>query len=190
VERLVSVGHTLTYGLNPRYLGRAIWIVLIPAGCAAFALYLYLRFGNALLFDVVQRAWHRTTTWPWVGLVDTVNKVRLAHLTAYIVAHNLYELLVVAGFALLTILGWRRLPLSFSLYTVATMLVTLVNPDILDHYYLPLRSSSRFALVLFPCFITLAVAGRRQIVDRLYLALCPAALALFTVVFLQGGWVD
>lgn len=176
-------------GLSRHALARGAWIGLIPAGCGAFALYLGVRFGDPLLFDQIQRAWHRTITWPWTGLAQTLRDISPSQLASYAVAHNLVELLTVIAFTLLIVAGWGRLPRSFSLYTAAFLLLTLMTPAALDGYYIPLRSTSRFCLALFPCFITLGMLGNRPAFDRLYLALSPAALAIFTAVFLQGGWV-
>lgn len=172
-----------------RGLARGAWIALIPLGTALFALYLDQRFGNPLLFDRVQRAWHRTLTWPWTGIGDTLRRIEPGRIGSYRSAHNLIELLVVIGIVALIALGWRDLPLSFSGLAVAMLLVVLISPSVLDGYYLPLRSTSRFCLVLFPCFITLARLARRPFVDRAILALGPAAMAILGAVFLVGGWV-
>ena len=166
-----------------------VWMIAVPGGIACYALYLGARFGNPLLFDRAQRAWHRTTTWPWRGVIATLRDISPAHLAAYRTAHNLACILALAGFAALIVVGRHRLPLSFSIYAGIALLMTLVNPAILDGYYLPLRSMPRFCLVLFPCFITLALAGEHPFVDRLMLSLGPAGLAILAIVFQQGGWV-
>jgi hypothetical protein len=89
----------------------------------------------------------------------------------------------------LIVLGWRALPRSFSLYAAASLLLILINPAALDGYAEPLMSTSRLCLTIFPCFITLALLGRRESLDRLVTTLGPALLALFTLMFLQGAWV-
>ena len=168
---------------------RWLWLAVVPCSIGLYALYLGARFGNPLLFDRAQRAWHRTTTWPWRGVLATLHDISPAHLASYRSAHNLAALLALVGFAALIAAGWHRLPRAFSIYAGIALLMTLLNPAILDNYYLPLRSMPRFCLVLFPCFITLAIAGEHPLVDRLMMALGPAGLAILAIVFLQGGWV-
>jgi hypothetical protein len=85
--------------------------------------------------------------------------------------------------------GWRTLPRAFSWYSLLSLLLILISPAALDNYYLPLMSTSRLCLALFPCFITLAMYGDREMVDRLVTSMGPALLAVFTIIFLQGAWV-
>jgi hypothetical protein len=178
------------YGPRLRALARAAWLPLIPLGSGLYACYLGLRYGDPLLFDQIQRAWHRTTTWPWVGVAQSLQDLRNRPLASYSAAHNLIELAFVLGFAALIVAGWRLLPRSCSLYAALSLIVTLTNPSILDGYYLPLRSTSRFCLALFPCFITMALLGRHRLFDRLVMTIAPATLMLLSAVFLEGGWVD
>ncbi|MDB5075345.1 MAG: hypothetical protein JWO42_1524 [Chloroflexi bacterium] len=168
---------------------RSLWIALIPLGCAVLALIMQARFANPLLFVESQRAWHRTTTWPWTGIRLTLNRIPLNHIASARPAHNLIELCSALLFIVLVIVGWRLLPRSFSLYATFSLLLILVNPASLDNYYLPLMSTSRLCLALFPCFITLAILGRNFTIDRLVSTAGPALMAVFTIIFLQGGWV-
>lgn len=165
-------------------------VAVVPVGWLGFALYLRARFGNGLLFIISQRAWHRTTTWPWNGIWLTLKNMSWHHLAASIPANNLVDLCVLVIFGVLIWLGWQSLPLSFSLYAVAYVGSILVNPAVLDGYYAPLMSASRLCLVIFPCFITLArLCMRSPLLDRLVSSLNPALMALFAVIFLQGAWV-
>jgi hypothetical protein len=148
-----------------------------------------IHFNNALLFLQIQHAWHRETTWPWVGIWHTLQRLPLNHIASGDPAHNLIELASVCGFALLIWLGRRRLPLSFTLYALVSLLMILFNPAVLADYYLPLMSSSRLCLALFPCFITLAIYGERELVDRAVTTFGPALMAIFAIMFLQGAWV-
>jgi hypothetical protein len=177
------------YGRQWRQWPRALWIAVIPMGWLALAAYMQARFDDALLFLQIQGAWHRTTTWPWVGIWHTLQRIDLRHIAAVTPAHNLIELVSVCGFGLLIWLGRRRVPVSFSVYALCSLLMILVNPAVLDDYYLPLMSSSRLCLALFPCFITLAMYGEREFVDRAVTTIGPALMAIFAVVYLQGAWV-
>jgi hypothetical protein len=175
-----------------RWDGLPKWLLIsiVPVGWIGFAAYLQARFSNGLLFISSQRAWHRTTTWPWDGVWLTLKNLPWHHLAASDPAHNLIDLSVLVAFGVLIWLGWQSLPLSFSLYAVAYLGSILVNPAALDSYYAPLMSISRLCLVIFPCFITLARLGTRNVLlDRLVSNVNPALMALFAVMFLQGAWV-
>jgi len=179
----------LAYGSSWRQLLRGLWIGLIPIGWVGLALFMRAQFDNPFLFIESQRAWHRTTSWPWVGVWETLQRIHPERIATVDPAHNLIELACVVLFGALIAAGWRRIPLSYSCYALASYGLVLINPAALDHYYLPLMSASRLCLSLFPCFITLALLGKHELVDRLVTAVGPALLAIFTVIFLQGAWV-
>ncbi|HEY8287465.1 MAG TPA: mannosyltransferase family protein [Chloroflexota bacterium] len=162
---------------------------LVPLGMAGFALIMNFRFANPLLFVEIQRAWHRTTTWPWTGILASLQSLAHGHVASPWPSQNLTQIACVLLFLWLIVSGWRLLPLSFSLYAAAGLLLILVNPAILDGYREPLMSTSRLCLALFPCFITLAKRGEDPGVDRWISTIGPGMLAIFAVVFLQGGWV-
>jgi hypothetical protein len=164
-------------------------IGLVPAGMASFAVFMNIRFADPLLFVQSQRAWHRTTTWPWDGVLATLQRLAGGQIASPWSSQNLSQIACVLLFAWLVASGWQILPLSMSLYAGAGLLLILINPAILDNYHEPLMSTSRLCLALFPCFITLAHKGRNPTVDRLIGTIGPGMLALFTVIFLQGGWV-
>ena len=46
------------------------WLLLVPAGLGLFMAYTQLRFGNALLFTLAQRHWHRHLRPPTTAIVD------------------------------------------------------------------------------------------------------------------------
>lgn len=177
------------YGTRWRGLIRGAWIGLIPSGWGILACFMQVQFDNPLLFVQIQRAWHRTMAWPWDGIWMTLIRINLNKIASVDVAHNILELSCVLGFAALIAAGWGKMPRSFSLYALASFATIILSPAILDNYYLPLMSSSRLLLALFPCFITLAMLGKNEMVDRMVTTLGPGLMAVFTIVFLQGAWV-
>jgi hypothetical protein len=164
----------------------ALSMLLIPAALGGYMVALQRLTGDPLAFVHHAADWRRASTWPWQTLVDSLAALRAAPPYSFFAAHNLIELSGVALFAMLLVAGWRIIPMSLSLYTVAYLLFVLATPA---RTALPLTSVSRYLVVLFPAFIVLGVAGRRAIVHNLYMGLAPPLLALFTVVYLNGGWV-
>jgi len=87
-------------------------------------------------------------------------------------------------FAVLTILGVRRLPVSYTLFVIPQLVLALTQDTVF-----PLMSTSRYLLALFPCFIVLAIAGRSRRFDTSWLVLSTILLAYLTTLFLEGFMV-
>ena len=177
---------------------RVAWLLLVPAGLAAYMVYLWATLGDAMRFVEVQRTyWHRTTTWPWV---DVWRGARSAARGIGVISGDLslspwgllpgerlgllltrtllpFGALLFAAFCV--VLVFRRLPVPYGVYCVLALLVPLVEPSRL----VPLYSYHRFVLVVFPLFMGLGIALEKRtklfwvlaslsFVLMLYLAIC------------------
>ena len=84
------------------------------------------------------------------------------------------------------VLGWRRLGVSYNAYAVLALLFTLLNPERGE----PLVSLPRYAVVIFPLFMALAVATRHKPRTRaLVVGLCLVGLAWLTARLVLFAWV-
>jgi hypothetical protein len=95
-------------------------------------------------------------------------------------AFNLFSLVL---FAVVSVVGIRRIPISYSLFAIPqiALLAVRIQPT-------PLTSTARYLLVVFPVFVILALVKDRWlrfawVVGSLML------LALLLEMFLQGGYV-
>ncbi len=172
-----------------------LWLLLGPAGLAAFALYLGLEQGDPFAFSHVQDFWYRHFAGPlvgaWDGLVAAVDGARQllsgSRDTVYF-THAGGDPFRVAGmnlmlfgflvFALSACWGTlRRLPPAYGTWVVVALLLPLsfpVGPQ-------PLMSLPRFLAVLFPIFMWLAiVCDERGWTERMA-GLFGMGLGLFTV---------
>jgi hypothetical protein len=77
--------------------------------------------------------------------------------------------------------GFRRLRPSFSAYMGLSILIPMSTSS--------LMSMPRFALVLFPMFVILALWGGRSWVNNTIVAFSLPLLGLFTVLFANWYWV-
>ena len=164
----------------PRDL-RLAWTLLVPAGLLAYMAYLWARFGDPRLFSVAeQRRWKRVLDWPWVDVwrglrasVHTLESLAVHHagLLDGLRPGGYAEIkLVLAVFPILALafavtaiaLGWRRLPVAYTLFAVLSVAFPLFFPSGLN----PLWSYPRFVLIVFPLFITLAMVLRERPVLR------------------------
>ena len=81
----------------------------------------------------------------------------------------------------LTAASWRLLRPSYAVLCTVVMLGLLASGS--------LMSMVRFGVSLFPLFIVLAIAGRRQWFERSYLVTSTGVAALFMAMFAQWYWV-
>jgi Mannosyltransferase (PIG-V) len=170
---------------------RAAWLLLIPAGLAAYMLYLWAEFGDATRFASVQRTvWHRAVDWPWLDVwrgaraatrgIDAV----FGHLALLpsgllpgerlevLIARNLlpFGALLFAALCLWPV--FRRLPLPYGVYAALALLVPLLEPS----SQVPLYSYHRFVLVVFPLFMGLGIVLEKR--TKLFWVLASASFVL------------
>ncbi len=134
-------------------------VLLIPAGIVTYIAYLQVTFGNGLLFLRAQSAWQRSWALPWVGPIMSVQHVLNSALKEDLRAQNAIDFLFLVGFLSLLLLGVRRLPRSYTLYSAVILVAVVLNPATGPHQPLALLSISRFGLTIFPLFIVLAPDG-------------------------------
>ena len=84
------------------------------------------------------------------------------------------------------VLGWKRLPLHFSLFALAVIVFSLSVPIETVN---PLTSQPRYMIVAFPFIVILALWGKRPRFDQFFMALGPPLLALNTILFIGHYWV-
>ena len=187
-----------------RRLRDAAWLLLAPAGLAAYALYLGVAHGDALRFLDVQEAWSRELGVPlagaWDGFTAALDGLRQlasgARSPVYfeeaagdpfrIAAINvvLFATLVFAACALVGV--WRRLPRAYGVWVAAALVLPLslpVKPQ-------PLMSLPRFVCVLFPIFMWLALWCEERRATERVAALSAVALGLFTAQFASWHWIS
>lgn len=116
---------------------------------------------------------------PWEPLVLAWDWVLQHH-----DAITLLNLVALILFGVLVVAGLRRMPVSYSLYALPQLGLALTQQTAW-----PLMSTMRYLLVLFPCFVVLALAGRRPRLHTGWLVLSMLFLGLLTALFLQGNFV-
>ena len=141
--------------------------------------------GSAL---ETQGLWGYALTPPWESLLDSVYHITSGGDPArgsmpWVEAINLTCLL---GFTMLAIAGLRRLPATYSLYTLPSLAILYLR----DMSFSPLMSVSRFTLVLFPCFMLAAPwLARRRAVAVAWLALAGLAQSALFAYWTRWGFV-
>jgi len=178
-------------------------LLLVPAGLGAYLGYLGLHYGDWLAPFRAESFWYRHTTFPlttigrgasqaWDGLRQLFHGPTAPyHVHGYAagVIGTASEDLLLFGFLILGVLaflwGLRRMPIAYSIYTFAALVLALSDPVSLQ----PLASLPRYELVVFPFFIWAArlLVRRRLVLPAV--AISAVLLGLCTVEFATWRWI-
>jgi hypothetical protein len=150
----------------------ALSLALVPVGLVSFMYYLYLVTGNPLAFKDILVTWGRSAGLFVVPLLQYLRHPLMIAIPWDFKLLN-FAAAVTALACGLVLLKRRQWTLAF--YTLASMVVALSS--------LLLQSQARYAMVVFPIFMVLAVAGRRARVDELIRAVFLVLLGLMTALF-------
>jgi hypothetical protein len=167
-------------------------IALIPVGLLIYMSYLSITKGNPLQFNVEEGAiWFRHFTFPLITFVITFQAFFQENSLAnavFLQLGNLENLTAVIIALVILAAGWKRLPLSYSLFTLAIMLFDLSVP-MYDPNIEPLTSQPRFIVILFPLAIICAMWSKHLGRHRFFMTLSIIWFILNTALFVSNVWV-
>ncbi len=185
-------------GLGARGL---LGISLVPLGLAGYALFLWRRFGEPLLFARQQQDyWERELTNPLTTLgdawraagegmeyvLDPSTLFLSTSATPALDASNAFNLAFLAVFLVVMVAGFVVLPPGLSLYTFVIVLLPVLTPA----PRFPLMSMPRFVLGAFPVFLVLGyLLSRSRPTLVLWLLLSGGAGVTLTALFTTWRWV-
>ena len=132
-------------------------------------------------FDL-QQAWAARLAPPWESIGDA-----LVHIARTGDPIEVLNLLSVVGLTVIALYGFRRLPLEYGLYGLASLaLLWLRDTENLS----PLMNAARFSLVIFPCFMIGAqlLRSRRVLAAGFLIISAAIQIALF-VYWVRWGFV-
>jgi len=184
------------------YRWRGLYLALAPSGLVAYAAYLWLRFGDPLLFYTDQQKWGREPAGPiataakaWRSAAEGAARLldpallsdpSLANFANHLAgAANLYNLLFFL-FALVVLLaGLRDLPPDLALYAFLLVLPAALfgTPQS------PLMGAPRYVLVAFPLFIVLGLLAKNRPVFVAGLFLSTVISLVFCALFVSWRFV-
>lgn len=177
------------------------WLLLIPMGLGLYMGYLQVTTGNPLAYVEAEHRWGRQVHYPWVGVAQAIARVREepppppnrvgvyhnAYRPPYRRVYSALDLSAIALVAGLALYGWRRgLPAPWLLFLL-TFVFPLMAPVLTA--MTPLPSMHRYAAVLFPIFISLALLAERPWVDRAVMVAFPILQGLFFLLFTTWNWI-
>lgn len=154
-------------------------VALIPLGLVPFLIYSQITVGDALAtIHNHQVGWGRHFAWPWLVLISAFRHPQpLFGLNWNFWLLNVSAIVLFLG---LTLLWWRRLPMTYTLYSLAMIVMPLATNSI--------NSISRYYLTVFPVFILLAMwsshekqPARHTLILTLFAALQAFLLVLYVL---------
>jgi hypothetical protein len=162
-----------------RWNWRWLWIAAVPAG---FAVYLFMNWkitGDPFTFLRMRKQLFKMEgSWPWVGIRNAIANLRGTPNYAEIV--GVQELTFVALGFVCMILSWIKLrPIHAAWITGNWFLIASVSF---------LVSTPRYMLTMYPVFMLFGLVGRSRFWGGIITVWSLLFLALFSIVFLRGGW--
>ena len=171
-------------------LSAALPVVLIPLAILVYILYLGQIKGNPLVFQSVEaHFWRREFTPLWSTFIIPIQRIIYTPFFSLPVVQNLLDITFILLPVAALIAGWKRLPLHFSLFSLAIMLFSLsftLSPTFAEN---TLASQPRYMMSAFPIFVIFALWGKHPRFEQLYVAIAIAMLAVNTLLFVTHYWV-
>ncbi len=154
-----------------------LWLALVPAGAAVYSAYLYTGFGQPFAFAETQASgWGHVITPIWHSFGQDFHYL-FGQGELWVIWDAAATLLM----AVSILLGFKKLPFSYTLYTLVSLLFPLAGGT--------MKSMSRYMLVVFPVFIVLAIISRHKPVYWAISACLLILLAVSTAAFAAGRWI-
>jgi Dolichyl-phosphate-mannose-protein mannosyltransferase len=128
-------------------------ILAVPLALASFSVFCLMRYGDMLMWVHIQIQWGRVSVPIWQSIWGAVT-YHLSFLPlSYFQGHALIDTLPFLVVIVVTIIGARRMPLAYTLYSVGLIVLVLSSPRVVDGNMIYLMSAGRFALAALPAFL-------------------------------------
>jgi hypothetical protein len=161
----------------------------VPVAVAAYAVFLWHRFGTPLIwFRVESQVWHRQTMPPWRTALSVGHRL----LTYPAWSHD-QAMLLLALLPLLLVLGvvlvsLRSMPFAFVIYTLGVCYLSVSAP--VSNEPELIESTGRLLLAAAPVFLVIgAWLRRRRVLGQLWLTGGFLLQAVLLINFFAGHWV-
>ena len=187
----VALLPALTVMAWPRRRALLELAVAIPIA-AVYPLVLWREVGDPWAFWGAQDLWHRHLSWagPLGGIWDGVHALwgptPSGAAPMHASAVNIEGALALAVCIFLTVVAWRKVGAPYGLFAALSLAIPLSLPS----SRWPLLSLPRFALVIFPLFMALAVLGARPRAHTFIVAASALFLGVAVTQWALWQWVS
>jgi hypothetical protein len=161
-----------------------------PAGFVLFDFYLWTRFHQKNPIPRIEHMfWHHTNMLPPQAIAAVTQQFFQTPFWTYWKAHQLLDIVPVAAFAIIIAVSARKLPVTYTIYTAAILLLAIISP-ITKGYPDLLMSAGRYMLAALPVFLVLGRwMGHHSWLDLLLTSGGFMLQGVLVAVLLNGGWL-
>ncbi len=158
---------------------------LIPLSLAVYFIYTHYVLGAPWPWLTLTTHWEHHLGWPGEGLVRNLlflltQPFQLIHISIF------YDLFLLAFLFALLLKKTPGMPFTYALYGLVMLLVPSLR---LSNNWSTMTSMARYAVVVFPAFISLALLLRGRISRLIWLAFSLCSQALLLILFYRWIWV-
>jgi len=159
---------------------------------AVYPLVLWRQVGDPWAFWGAQDLWHRRLSWAgplggaWDGLHALWGPAPSGAAPMHASAVNIEGFVALVVCVVLTVVAWRRVGAPYGLFAALSLAIPLSLPS----SRWPLLSLPRFALVVFPLFMALAVVGARPRAHTVIVAASALLLGVAVTQWALWQWVS
>jgi hypothetical protein len=166
-------------------------VLAVPLGMGIVALLCLRVFGHPFLFLSIQQTnWGRYPLLPWQSLWGAMVLFQRETAWSFPQARNLVDLGPLLLMLLLTFCAIRRMPVSFTLYMLGLLLLTLISPVKMGPGLSEFDAAGRYLLLSVPIFLLLGRWSSRFVwVEMLLVGGGFVLQAVFATYYLTGGWL-
>lgn len=168
------------YSIN-KFDYNVLWFGLIPLGLITYMVYSYIQVGSYFaMFEAYKLGeWTYQSFQPNFVLTLIRASIQIGKTGEFLV---LLPLLCWVGFATIIFLVRKKLPLSYVVYTIVSLIFIVLNGNV--------TSVNRYVLPLFPVFIAVVMLLRnKEVLLSLLIAVLMFCQGAFFVMFANGYWI-
>lgn len=158
-----------------------LWFALMPLGLIAYMIYSYTQVGSYFaMFEAYKLGeWSYQSFQPNFVLTLIRSAIQVGKTGEFLV---LLPLLCWVGFASVIFVVRKKLPLSYVVYTIASLVFIVLNGN--------LTSVNRYVLPLFPVFIAMVMLLRnKEVLLTFLITVFMLCQGVFFVMFANGHWI-
>ncbi|MBI3758801.1 MAG: hypothetical protein HY269_03500 [Deltaproteobacteria bacterium] len=161
---------------------RAAVLLAVPAGLGLYMVYLAVITGDPLAFITVEKAWQRSSTWPWGTMRLAWDLITRLPRERYVAAILYVDFGCMVGFLALSLAAIRRMPPAYWLYSLPLYFMA-TSTTLAPEAGLATASIGRYLMSIFPAFVMMGVLGRARYVHYALLFMSAILLGPLTLYF-------
>lgn len=158
-------------------------MALVLAGLLTYMVYLWIRWGQPLLFRAAEEAgWQRHSDLPWTALFNDIHDILLY---SPFTSRYVLDILMTVFPVIAIIIGWRRLPLHYAIFSLLVAFFSLSNPaGTIPH----MDSMPRYMLAIFTVPVLFAIWSKNPRIEKILITSSLIFFCIHLLFFVTWRW--